>query len=99
MKYCEKCKTIYDDDDDVCAKNHRLREPKGNDLTYIISTDNITAAEIEDILAQNDIPCFKQGSLGLGVTAYMGSSTENFSIYVPYAAYDASLELLENFLE
>ena len=68
-------------------------------MTQIISTDNITAAIISEILTQNNIPFYKEGSLDIGIVAYMGSSTERFDIFVPNEYIETSKELLSNFLE
>jgi hypothetical protein len=81
------------------CRHKKLRTPVGDDPVYLISKDAIIAASVEDILAQNGIPCLKRGTLGAGITGFVGYTLETFRFYVPYNALSEARELLSNFLE
>jgi len=81
------------------CKKKKLLAPKENDPVYLMTKDAITAAIIEDILSQNNIPNLKQGLSGSLITAYVGYSRETCRIFVPYGAYEKSKELLGNFFD
>ena len=101
MLYCANCKRLCDADSLKCpnCRKKRLRPPEENDPVYLITRDAITAAIIEDILNQNNIPNLKQGLAGSLIISYVGYSRETCRIFVPYGAYEKSRELLGNFFE
>ena len=99
MTYCENCMRFTEPPRCPRCKNKKLREAEPNDPVFLMEKDAIIAASIEDILAQNSIPCIKRPLLGAGITAHIGYIMETFAFYVPYAAYDNAKELLSNFLE
>jgi hypothetical protein len=78
--------------------NKKLRELSGNDPVYLLTQDTVAASGIEDILKQNGIPCLKRGMIGEGAIMKLGYMFESYQFFVPYAAYEASKELLSNFL-
>jgi hypothetical protein len=88
-------------DEEKCpeCRRKKLREPHDDDPVYLLTKDAILSASIEDILAQNKIPCIKRAQLGAGLTAYLGYSLDTFRFYVPFGALDAARDLLSNFIE
>lgn len=100
MSYCEKCMKIVDTGPKCPhCRNKKLRPPAPADPVFLLEKDAMLAASIEDILAQNDIPCLKRGQLGEGIVAHIGYTLETYKIHVPHAALDAARELLLNFIE
>ena len=94
LLYCEKCKQLTNNDRCPRCGRKKLREAKENDPVYLITKDAMISASVEDILRQNNIPCQKQGIMGVGVFTGLGYTNRFF---VPYGAYNKSKELLANF--
>ena len=93
--YCDKCCIVFDDTRCPHCGRKRVREPKENDPCYLTTQNFVTSAALEDILSQNDIPCYKQGMMGAGLTMKFGSFNEQYRFFVPYACLKKSRELTE----
>jgi len=91
--------TLVTEDKCPDCRRKKLRAPGERDPVYIMTRDAVVSASVEDILAQNGIPCIKRGQLGAGIVAYLGYTMESFRIYVPFGAYGTANDLLSNFLE
>jgi RNA polymerase subunit RPABC4/transcription elongation factor Spt4 len=98
MLYCSKCKYLTDEKKCPHCGNKHLRAVEGDDAVFLMDTDAFTAPTIEDILAQNEIPCQLQGLIGAGMIV-LGSGFEMFRVFVPYSDNDRAKDLLANFLE
>lgn len=92
MLYCETCKELRDT---PCPqRRHRSRAPEHNDPVLLMRGDQIQAGMMEEIIRQAGIPLLKEGRLGAGMTTWAGTMLEEYSLYVPYAAYDKAKELI-----
>ena len=96
MKYCETCMILTDDDNCPSCGTHKLHAPKENDPVYLMTREAIWSGGIEETLKENGIPCLKKGLHGAGVTERIGGyTTESYSFYVPYGAYQKSKEIFD----
>ena len=91
--YCPNCYILFDEPRCPSCGRKKVRAPQENDPCYLITKDHIWSGVLEDILRQNDIPYYKQGALGAGLTAKFGSINEHFRFYVPYACLEKAKEL------
>ena len=91
--YCEKCCIVFDDPRCPSCGRKRVREPKENDPCYLTTQDHIWSTALEDILAQNDIPCYKQGTMGAALAMKFGNFNERYRFFVPYACLEQAKEL------
>ena len=99
MFYCELCMMLGDDRIRChnCG-NKKLREPKNNDPVYLLERNSIWSGGIEDVFEDNGIPCMKRGARGPALSFILGSGSETYLFYVPYADYDKAKELMADFL-
>lgn len=97
MLYCPGCMRLCKGDScEIChKKKKRLREAEASDPVFLTESDFITAGAIESALTEDGIPVMKQSSSGAAVNIIVGCTNESYSLYVPYRAYDAALEIAE----
>jgi hypothetical protein len=85
-------------DRDKCSVcGGRLRQAQDDDPVYIVEKDHIFTEAIEEILAQNGIPCLKKPLFGAGLAPRTGYA-ETYRIYVPFGALSKAKKLLDNFI-
>lgn len=95
--YCPNCKTlIHSTKCPVCGNKH-IREPQDKDYCFLCEKDVIWANALKDILAENQIPCIVQNTLGDGLAARIGPAQERIRFYVPYCFYQAACDLDREF--
>lgn len=100
MLYCQKCKHLCEDSTVKCpnCKSKRLREPGESDTVWLTSQNFIFGGIIEELLADNGIPCMKLGEKGEGLSVTLGYVAEIFDFYVPFSAHERALSLLEQIM-
>ena len=98
--YCEKCKSFTDLNRCPNCGNKNVREAKENDVVYLTTMRGFFAGMLEDILAQNDIPCLKirQGPGGTFPTRGQSSLGE-YRFFIPFGAYERAKEIFDEFFK
>jgi len=100
MLYCTKCMHLLENGTEKCqfCKGKKFREPEANDSVWLTTQNFIFAGIIEELFADHGIPCMKIGRKGEGMSITIGYVAEIYDFYVPFSAYEAALELLEQVL-
>lgn len=94
MLYCERCKRLVRGETcPACKKARFLRAPEAGDPVLLCTLRYAMAAMVEPLLEEEAAPYSK---VALGAGALLGGSTilENYSFYVPYGAYEGTVEML-----
>jgi len=68
----------------------KLREPKVNDVVYLVHIERNFAGMLAAVLKQNSIPYLKQGRGFFGPVYWM-----KYDFYVPFGAHEKAKELYE----
>jgi len=97
--YCERCRRIVEGD--KCPECGKLckRDVKDDDACFLWSGGQIWADMVCDVLNQENIPNFKQGSIGAAMAVLTGLSAETFSVFVPYSHYEQAKEIAESLFQ
>lgn len=91
MTYCERCHVLGIDKCPVCGG--KLRQPQVNDPVLLEKADPIRTAIIESVLEGDKIPYSKVGRMGAALSMQTGGMLEEYSIFVPYGAFEQALAL------
>ncbi len=96
MKYCKKCKHLYNDGEQACTscKNQPLKEVEENTPVYILSASGFELSRVRTALEDNGIPCDavpqKHSFSAEAVTGYDSSECD---LLVPYSAYEKAYDI------
>jgi len=92
---------LVEPDEEKCpeCRNKKLRPPKENDPTYLLSKAMLWSGGIEEILRENGIPCMKKSAQGSAFNVIFGQFGDVLGFYVPFSALEKSKELLADFME
>ena len=64
-------------------------------MCYLTEQSPIWAGMLADVLQQNNIPFFKESSLGAGLAIKTGGLSESIRFFVPASRIDGARELVE----
>lgn len=97
MLYCPKCQ-VLSPDGEICPScgGKKLREPKAEDPTLLITADEMKTEMIEAAFEDHNLP-YEERICGLGgpPSVIFGKNTNtNKNIFVPYAELEAAEALL-----
>jgi len=97
MLYCPNCQ-VLSSDGTICPScgSKKLREPKSDDPTLLITANEIKAEMIESAFQDHSI-LYEERICGLGgpPSAIFGKSTNtNMNIFVPFSELDEAVKLL-----
>lgn len=96
MKYCEKCKKLFNDNDEKCADCGKILSEVTDENTsvFLISAAGFELQRIKNALEDSGIPCDmiakKKNTSAEAVTGYDNSE---YDIIVPYSAYEKSYDV------
>lgn len=96
MKYCKKCKHIYNDVDQNCSACSKALEEITDENTpvYLISASGFELQRVKAALEDSGIPCDgarrKKSQSAEAVTGYDTSETD---ILVPFSAYEKAYDV------
>ncbi|MDO5325728.1 MAG: hypothetical protein Q4G00_03290 [Clostridia bacterium] len=93
--YCESCCRLTDTETCPECGKKLLRPVRENDPCFVLSTGQIWADMVCDVLKQNEIPFLKQGRMGAGLTMLTGIPLETYSLYVPYSHFEQAKEIAD----
>ncbi len=98
LLYCPDCKRLYDEAErcPACGKR-KGREPQGDDLCFLMSTNAIWVEMISDLLTENEISFQKFSAQGAAMAMFTGLYTETFDFYVPFEKFDEAKNLTDAF--
>ena len=97
MLYCERCRALVDTSPCYCGSK-KVREPKANDVVFLVTRGGILASMLENMLADNDIPCLKyRQGIGLPLMGGMQLGMDEYQFFVPFGALEKAKEILEEF--
>lgn len=86
MLYCEQCRMLMPE---PCTKRgHAMRGPLDHDPVLLLKAGTVQAAMFEEMLKQAGIPTLKEGRMGAGLSTWAGPMLEDYSLYVPHAAFE-----------
>ena len=98
MKYCKKCKRVYQDEQEYCT-SCRSRKPllpltDSSTPVYLTSADGFERERIQTALTDNGIPndsvIIEEDIMPASVKGYSSSWRD---ILVPYSAYDKAYDI------
>lgn len=96
MMYCPRCQRLCNEEKcPQCGKSKGLRLPKANDPVLLLAADYRQSLMVEPVLEESGIPYSRSDAMGWGLSLRMGSLLETISYFVPYSAYGACREQLE----
>lgn len=96
MKYCKKCKHLYNDEDSRCTscKKGQLDDVSDNTPVYLLSADGFELTRVKTALEDNGIPCDtaakKHSYSAQAVTGYDSSQCD---LLVPFSAYQKAYDI------
>ena len=96
--YCERCCRLTDAEACPECGKRQLRPVREDDPCFVLSTGQIWADMVCDVLKQNDIPFLKQGRMGAGMAMLTGIPLETYSLYVPYSHFEQAKEIAESLI-
>lgn len=96
--YCERCYRLTEEE--VCPEcgKRSLRPVREDDPCFVVSTGQIWADMVGDVLNQNEIPFLKQGRMGAGMAMLTGLPLETYSLYVPYTYFEQAKEIVNSII-
>lgn len=92
MQYCERCHMLSEGRCSKCGG--RLREPQANDPMLLMRGDMIHTAIVESLMEAEKIPYSKVGRMGAALAMQTGGMMEEYSIYVPFGAWEVAKALI-----
>ncbi len=97
MKYCKKCKRMYNDSEQTCSvcKKKSLEEIKDkNTPVFLMSAGGFEKQRIIAALEDNGIPCDSiRHRQSTSVSAVLGDDALDADILVPYSAYEKAHDI------
>lgn len=96
--YCNKCRLLTDEALCPACGGKKLREALPEDPVFLVAQRYILAGSIIGILESEGIPYLQKGVNGAYMTTLLGSHTEVYEIYVPFAALERAKQCVANFL-
>ena len=92
MQYCERCHMLSEG---RCAKcGGKLRDPRPNDPMLLMRGDTIHTAIVASLMEAEKIPYSKVGRMGAALAMQTGGMMEEYSIFVPFGAWEVAKELI-----
>lgn len=96
MKYCKKCKHIYNDEDyncDVC-KRPTIEIKDENTPVYLLSASGFELSRVQTALEDNGIPCYSAAQKkNISADAVTGNDISEYDLLVPFSAYEKAYDL------
>ena len=98
MKYCKKCKHIYEDNQEICTeckKPQPLYEiEETNTPVYLMSASGFEIQRVQSALEDGGIPSDNVARKNnISADAVTGSDFNDRDILVPYSAYEKAYEI------
>ncbi len=96
MKYCKKCKHLYDDEQQVCTscKKSLCAITDKNTPVCLISASGFELERITAALDDSMIPCSSILQKNMAsAKVFTGSDTSTYDILVPYSAYEKAYDI------
>ncbi len=92
MQYCERCHMLSEGRCTKCGG--RLRDPRPNDPMLLMRGDTIHTAIVASLMEAEKIPFSKVGRMGAALAMQTGGMMEEFSVFVPYGAWEVAKALI-----
>ncbi|MBO5328568.1 MAG: hypothetical protein J6B04_05280 [Clostridia bacterium] len=97
MFYCDKCKTLCEDN--ICNNcGASLRVADKGDFCFFTECDNYFGEILKDAFDKNKIPSSFL-PYGSGVSTNFACKLENYRVYVPYEFYNAAVDVYNFFYD
>lgn len=97
MKYCTRCKCIFNDDKNICIKCGKKLIPNPNHYSEVnlITANGFELERIKSALAETDIPfSVRETRKDVGLQILNSAPPENCNVFVPLSCYDDAVSLL-----
>jgi len=92
--YCEKCKTVFEDDHCPTCGSKDVRTPLPDDPCFLTEKKGTWSGMLEDVLSQNHISVLSQSTMGAGMATSVGPLFEKFRIYVRYEDLERAKDIV-----
>lgn len=95
MKYCPKCKRLYNDNDEVCSEcKTRLTDITDNlTAVYLLSASGFELQRIKAAFEDSGIPCECSAKKhSYSADAVTGYDSAEYDILVPFSAYERAYD-------
>ena len=96
MNYCEKCKSLTEEEYCSACGNKKIREVNSDDFCVLTECEQMYGEMLRDALQDEEIDCVLM-PCGNGVRSQFGLPLGKYKVYVPYKHYESSLEILNSF--
>ena len=99
MKYCPKCKRLYNDGDEVCTcpacKGKALNAVEDEtEPVYLCSGDVMERDRVQAALEDNGVPSvFKRHTVTASSQVVTGYDFDGFDVLVPYELYEKAYDI------
>lgn len=99
MKYCPKCKRMYNDEETNCARDdckHKALKPIEEETTsvYLCSGDVIERDRVQAALMDNGVPSvYARHGVTANSQVVTGQDFDGFDILVPYELYEKAYDI------
>ena len=95
MNYCENCNLTVEAARCPLCGSRRLREPRPDDLCFLVRRDQMLSEITKQVLADNQVPYIIRNDLGAGMAMILGSYLEKDCFFVPYEHLPQARELMD----
>ena len=96
MNYCEKCKSLTEEEYCSVCGNKKIREVSTDDYCVLTECEQMYGEMLRDALQEEEIDCVLI-PCGNGVRSQFGLPLGKYKVYVPYKNYENSLEIFKSF--
>ncbi len=99
MKYCPKCKRLYNDEDELCSREeckHKRLEPVEDETTsvYLCTGDLVERDRVQTALKDSGIPSvFVRRMVSANSQLVTGVDYDGFDILVPFELYEKAFDV------
>lgn len=95
VRYCAHCSRVTNEE--TCPECGRPCHPaKEEDIVFLLEKAHPWSDMLADVLAQNGIPCLRQGNLGAGMGMIVGHYMNVESLYVPYGRLQEAAKIADD---
>ena len=98
MRYCLKCRNVFEGERCPVCGSKKSREPAADDLCFLTEEGPLLGGMLEDVLKQNGIPVLSESSKGAALSVITSSLFEWIKYYVRYDHLPQAREIVEEVL-
>lgn len=76
-------------------KDNQLSDLSADIMQFLIEKEQPWSEVLADVLGQHDIPFYKKGDMGAGLSLKVGPMLERFRFYVPQRCFEEAQSIVD----